>query len=147
MTKKIGYTTGVFDLFHIGHLNILRRAKHQCDHLIVGVNSDNLTKQYKGKTPIIKQEERLEIVSAIKYVDEADICDSLDKIKAWETYHYNVLFQGSDWQNSPLYLSTMSFLNKQGGEIVLFDYTQTTSSTLLTNVLELFVQHESTNLI
>ena len=104
MNKKIiGYTTGVFDLFHVGHLNILRQAKARCDYLIVGVCTDELTHRLKGKWPVISYEQRKKIVEAIKYVDEVVPETSPDKILAWENLHYDVLFKGGDARNKPLY--------------------------------------------
>ena len=100
---EIGYTTGVFDMFHIGHLNILRRAREQCDHLIVGVSTDDLVKSYKGKTPIIPFEDRIEIVKAIRYVDEVVPQTTMDKYAAWEKLRFNALFHGSDWKNTEMY--------------------------------------------
>ena len=97
---KIGYTTGVFDMFHIGHLNILRRAKEQCDYLIVGVSTDELVEHDKNKTPIISFEDRMKIVEAIKYVDEVvPQCDK-NKFAAWEKYHFHKMFVGSDWKGT-----------------------------------------------
>ena len=92
----IGYTTGVFDMFHIGHLNILRRAKEQCDYLIVGVSTDELVKSYKNKTPVIPFEERKAIIEAIKYVDKVVPQTSMDKFSAWQELKYNVIFHGDD---------------------------------------------------
>ena len=97
---KIGYTTGVFDMFHIGHLNILRRAKEQCDYLIVGVSTDELVRDYKNKTPIVPFEERKAIVDAIKYVDEVVPQTSMDKFEAWKKLHFNAIFHGDDWKGS-----------------------------------------------
>ena len=134
---RIGYTTGVFDLFHIGHLNILQKAKEQCRYLIVGINSDELTMQYKDKTPVIPIEERVKIVRSIKCVDEVSVRDSLDKVEAWKEFHYNAIFQGSDWVNSKAYPGAKLFLEGHGCDIVLFDYTVTTSSTLVMNTLKL----------
>ena len=100
---KVGYTTGVFDLFHIGHLNILRRAKEMCEYLIVGVSTDELVQEYKNKTPVIPFEERKAIVEAIKYVDEVVSQESMDKVKMWEKLKFDAVFHGDDWKNSKLY--------------------------------------------
>ena len=97
---KIGYTTGVFDLFHIGHLNVLKRAKEQCEYLIVGVSTDELVQNYKNKTPIIKFEERCAIVEAIKYVDKVVPQVDMDKLKAVKNLQADAVFVGSDWQGS-----------------------------------------------
>ena len=132
---KKGYTTGVFDLFHIGHLNIIRRAKEMCDYLIVGVSTDELVKSYKNKTPIIPYEERRSIVESIKYVDEVVQQSSLDKIAAQALYKFDVMFHGDDWENNPLYQETTEKFNEIGVEIVLFPYTVGTASTLLSEVL------------
>ena len=134
--NKIGYTTGVFDLFHIGHLNILRRAKEQCDYLIVGVSTDELVESYKNKKPIIPYEERRSIVEAIRYVDEVVPQTSLDKCEALERIGFDILFHGSDWKDSPLFLKAEQEFKKIGVDIVFFPYTQCTSSTLLTDVLK-----------
>lgn len=132
---KVGYTTGVFDMFHIGHLNLLKRAKERCDYLIVGVSTDDVVKGYKGKSPIISYEERFEIVEAIKYVDMAVPQDDMNKLRAWEKYHYDVIFHGSDWKNSPMYIKVEEDLKKVGVDVVFLPYTEGTSSTLLTNTL------------
>ena len=95
----IGYTTGVFDLFHIGHLNLLRKAKEQCDYLIVGVSVDDLV-LYKHKRAVIPFEERIEIVRQIKYVDEAVPQVNMDKMEAWRKYHFNKMFVGDDWKGT-----------------------------------------------
>ena len=132
----IGYTAGAFDLFHIGHLNLLKRSKEQCDYLIVGVTSDKLIESTKGHSPIIPFVERLEIVKQCKYVDEAVIQDDLDKVKAWEKYHYHILFSGDDWKTSPRWQGYERELSKRNAKVVYFPYTKTTSSTLLTKVLK-----------
>ncbi len=128
---KIGYTTGVFDLFHVGHLNILKRAKELCDYLIVGVSTDELVKEYKHKTPVIPFEERKEIVSAIKYVDEVYTQKNMNKFEAWEDLHFNVIFHGDDWKNSDLYKENEKKLSEVGVECVYFPYTKNISSTIL----------------
>ena len=131
----IGYTSGVYDLFHVGHLNILMSAKKHCDYLIAGVSTDELVAQYKNKKPVIPFEERVAILSAIKYVDEVVVQDTLDKIAAWHRYKYTLLFGGSDWETHAQIISVKQELEPQGVRIMLFPYTQTTSSTILTNAL------------
>lgn len=132
----IGYTAGAFDLFHIGHLNLLKRAKEQCDYLIVGVTTDELIKNTKKHSPIIPFEERIEIIKYCKLVDEVTIQDDLDKIKAWEKYHYNILFSGDDWKNTPRWEGYEKELEKRNAKVIYFPYTKTTSSTLLTKALQ-----------
>lgn len=131
----VGYTAGVYDLFHIGHLNLLRNAKKYCDKLIVGVSRDELVR-YKGKSPVIPLKERMEIVSAIKYVDEVCIQDNLDKTKAWEKLHYNILFVGDDWKGKSQWNEYEKFLKSKGAKVIYLPYTKTTSSTLITKTLK-----------
>jgi len=133
---KKGYTTGVFDLFHIGHLNILKKAKEQCEYLIVGVSTDELVKKYKNKDTVIPFEERKQIVEAIKCVDHVVPQNVLGKIEAHLHLKFDVLFQGSDWKNSPIYVETIKYLKNENVDIVLFPYTQGTSSTKLTRILD-----------
>lgn len=128
---KIGYTTGVFDLFHIGHLNILKKSKELCDYLIVGVSTDELVQEYKHKTPMIPYEERVAIVEAIKYVDKVVPQTSMDKFKAWEELHFDVMFHGNDWKNSSLYNEMEEKFQSVGVAMEYFEYTQNTSSTKL----------------
>ncbi len=135
MKYKVGYTTGVFDLFHIGHLNILQKAKEQCGYLIVGVSTDELVETYKNKKPVIPFEERKRIVEAIKYVDRVVPQESLDKKKAWEEWKFDVIFHGDDWKGSALYRETEQELGKCGVAIVYFPHTQGTSSTELAQKL------------
>lgn len=130
-----GYTAGVYDLFHIGHLNLLKNAKAKCDYLVVGITTDELVK-YKGKLPVINLEERMEIVKAIKYVDEVVVQDDLDKFKAWEKYHYDVLFVGDDWKGTDKWNEYERKLNLVGAKVCYLPYTKTTSSTLITKVLK-----------
>ncbi|ADU21354.1 adenylyltransferase/cytidyltransferase family protein [Ruminococcus albus] len=132
---KIGYTTGVFDMFHIGHLNILKRAKEQCEYLIVGVSTDELVAEYKHKKPIIPYEERSEIVNAIKYVDKVIPQTSMDKLIAWEELHFDALFHGSDWKGSNMYDEIEAKLKTVGSEMVFLPHTDGTSSTLLSEKL------------
>lgn len=135
MNKIIGYTAGVFDLFHIGHLNLLKRAKENCDFLIVGVNSDSLVKQYKNKTPIIPEKERLEIIDSLKFVDKVVLVKNRDKLDAYNKYKFNRIFVGDDWKNHPSYLEAEKQLKPYNVDFMFFPYTQNTSSTLIRKVL------------
>ena len=136
MDKKIvGYTAGVFDLFHIGHLNILRKAKENCDFLIVAVSTDELCQEYKGKTPVICYKERAAIVEAIKYVDMVVPQENRDKLAALEKYNFDKMFVGDDWKGSELFNSLEPKFKEKGAEIVYFPYTQGTSSTFLKETL------------
>lgn len=132
----VGYTTGVFDLFHVGHLNILKRAKEHCDYLIVGVSTDELVEKYKAHKPVIPFEERVQIVEAIKYVDKVVPQTEMDKMEAWKQYHFNKLFHGDDWKDSELYNRMKVALGEVGVEIVYFPYTKTTSSTIITETIK-----------
>jgi len=129
--KIIGYTTGVFDMFHIGHLNILRRAKEQCDYLIVGVSTDELVLHDKNKKPVIPFKDRCEIVKAIRYVDE--VIPQIDKNKfgAWKNLHFNKMFVGSDWQGTPQWNEFEKQFAPVNVEIVYLSHTNGISSTIL----------------
>lgn len=131
---KIGYTTGVFDLFHIGHLNILRRAKGMCDFLIVGVSTDDLV-AYKNKRAVIPFEERIQIVEAISVVDQAVPQYNMNKFEAWEKYRFDAMFVGDDWKNTERWKEIENQFNKINVDIVYFPYTRGTSSTLINEVL------------
>jgi len=133
----IGYTAGVYDLFHIGHLNILKKAKERCDYLIVAVTSDKVA-MYKNKSPFIPEKERMEIVSAIKYVDRVVLQEDLDKVNAWHKYHYDVLFVGSDWQGTDKWNQYESVLKELGARVCYLPYTKTTSSTILQKTIHNF---------
>jgi glycerol-3-phosphate cytidylyltransferase len=136
-TKKIiGYTTGVFDMFHIGHLNVIRKAKEECDYLIVGVSTDELVQVEKNKTPVIPYEERAEIVSSLKYVDKVVPQIDKNKFKAWERYHFDKMFVGSDWKGSPQWEKFEEQLSPYGVEIVYLPHTDGISSTKLTGVIK-----------
>ena len=130
----IGYTSGVYDLFHVGHLNLLKNAKGLCDKLIVGVSVDELV-AYKHKRAVIPFQERLEIVRSIKYVDTAIPQDDLDKFKMWEKLHFDVLFVGDDWFKSERWQEMEKKFDEVGVRVVYFPYTKGTSSTLLTEAL------------
>mgnify|MGYP001034322627 CR=1 FL=1 len=131
---KVGYTAGVFDMFHIGHLNILKRAKEQCEFLIVGVTTDELV-SYKNKQAIIPHEERMAIVESIKYVDKVVPQENMDKMQAWEKYKFDVMFVGSDWKGTDKWNEFERQFGEVGVDIVYFPYTQGTSSTQLREVL------------
>jgi glycerol-3-phosphate cytidylyltransferase len=134
--KIIGYTTGVYDMFHIGHLNIIKKAKELCDYLIVGVSTDELVQAEKGKTPIIPFEERKQIIASLKYVDEVvPQCDK-DKFGAFKKYHFNKMFVGSDWQGTEAWKKFEEQLNPYGVEIVYLPHTDGISSTKLTQIVK-----------
>jgi len=131
----IGYTTGVFDLFHVGHLNILKNAKLMCDKLIVGVTTDELVKQKLRKT-VIPFEERIEIVCNIRYVDTVVPQENWDKYEAWERYKFDIMFVGDDWFQSPRFKDVEKKLSKKDVKVIYFPYTKGSSSTLINEVLE-----------
>lgn len=134
---KIGYTTGVFDMFHIGHLNILRRAKEQCNHLIVGVTTDELCFKRKNKYPIIRQDERKAIVAAIRYTDEVVDQSDMNKINAVKNLHADVVFVGSDWKGTPAWNKYETDFAAIGCTVVYLDHTDGISSTILRNKINL----------
>ncbi len=133
--KIIGYTTGVYDLFHIGHLNLLKRAKLECDYLIVGVTTDDLCQQRKGKKPIIPFLERMEIVEHITFVDEVVPQENMDKMQAWQNLKFDKMFVGDDWKDSDKWNQLEADFAKVGVEIVYFPYTPHTSSSQLRQVI------------
>lgn len=127
----IGYTSGVFDMFHIGHLNILRRAKEKCDYLIVGVSTDEVVQSYKNKTPIIPYEQRAAIVAAIRYVDEVVPQVSMDKLEFLKKRHFDIMFHGDEWKGTVLYNKYEKEFEKYGAKIVYIEHTDGISSSLL----------------
>lgn len=131
----IGYTSGVYDLFHIGHLNLLKNAKTLCDKLIVGVSSDELV-AYKNKKAVINHQERMEIVRSIKHVDAVVPQNDMDKFKMWERLKFDIMFVGDDWFNSPKWKELDKQFKKVGVKIIYFPYTQNTSSTLINDTLK-----------
>ncbi len=135
---KVGYVAGVFDLFHIGHLNLIRRAKERCDYLIVGVLTDELVMHFKTNPPYIPFEERIEIVAACRYVDKAVGVDftNIDKLAAWELYRFDCLFSGDDYVNNESWIIDRKRLNQVGSDIQFFPYTKTTSSTQIKNAMK-----------
>ena len=132
---KIGYTTGVFDMFHIGHLNILKKAKEKCEYLIVGITTDQLSMQRKNKKPIICEEERVAIVEAIRYVDRVELQEDMDKISAVKKYGADVVFVGSDWKGTPSWNEYEKQFAEVGCEVVYLDHTDGISSSILRNKL------------
>jgi glycerol-3-phosphate cytidylyltransferase len=131
----IGYTTGVFDLFHVGHLNILRNARAMCDRLIVGVSIDELV-SYKGKKSVIPFEERIEIVRSCKYVDVAVAQKNMDKMEAHDRYRFNLMFVGDDWFKTEKWNEISNGLEEKGVRLIYFPYTDTTSSSLINETLK-----------
>ena len=127
----IGYTTGVFDMFHIGHLNILRRAKEKCDYLIVGVSTDDVVESYKHHRPIIPYEQRAAIVEAIKYVDEVVPQTTMDKTVFLREHHFDVMFHGDEWKGTELYNHYEEEFAKYGARIEYLTHTEGISSTML----------------
>ena len=127
----VGYTQGAFDMFHIGHLNLLKNAKAQCEKLIVGVNTDALIENYKNKHTVICEQDRLEIVKSIRYVDDVILVDTLDKSEIWDSIHFDAVFIGSDWMGNERWLNTERALAKEGAQVVYLTYTEGVSSTIL----------------
>lgn len=132
---KIGYSSGVFDMFHVGHLNILQRAKEKCEYLIVGVSTDEVVISYKHKTPIIPFQDRMAIVKAIRYVDEVVPQDTMDKMKMWNKVHFDVMFHGDEWKGTPLYNKYEEEFAKVGVKIEYLSHTEGISSTILRDKL------------
>ena len=131
---KIGFTQGTYDMFHIGHLNLINHAKEYCDYLIVGVNSDKLVEEYKNKIPVINEEERREIVANIKAVDKCVITTTLDKLDALSLYHFDAIFIGDDWKGNSRWEKTKEDLAEKGVDLVFLPHTEGVSSTALRTV-------------
>lgn len=134
---RIGYAAGAFDLFHVGHLNILRHAKSQCDYLIAGVVSDEICEATKGVRPVIPLMERLEIVRSLACVDRAVAETNLDKMDTWRELGFNVFFKGDDWRGTAKGRALEQSFARVGVEVVYFPYTVHTSSTALRRTLEI----------
>ena len=130
---NIGYTNGVFDLFHIGHLNFLKSAKEHCDYLIVAVCEDNLAFEHKGKYPIIPVKERMELLAGIKYVDKVVIQTTTDRIAEWNKYHFDVIFHGIDGKEWDIQNGYFASLNKIGVKSIYFDRPSNISTTQIIN--------------
>ncbi|CAI3804892.1 adenylyltransferase/cytidyltransferase family protein [Pseudarthrobacter sp. MM222] len=137
MTVRIGYASGVYDLFHIGHLNLLKHARQNCDYLIAGVVSADSTMRQKSKEPVVPLHERLEIVRNIRLVDEVVVDDFVDKVDAWRAFGFNVFFKGDDWRGTEKGLRLEAGMQEVGVEVVYFPYTVHTSSTMLRRALNL----------
>lgn len=131
----VGYTTGVFDLFHVGHVNLLRNARSLCDKLIVGVSVDELV-MYKGKKPVIKYSDRVEVVRSCRYVDMVVPQFDMDKIDAFKRYKFDLMFVGDDWYKSDKWISIENELIGCGVKLIYFPYTKGVSSTLINNTLD-----------
>lgn len=136
MSKRVGYAGGAFDLFHVGHLNILKHARSQCDYLIAGVVSDELLELTKGRTPIVPLAERLEIVRHISFVDKAVAETRLDKLDTWRAVGFDMYFKGDDWKGTERGLRLEREFAAVGVELVYFPYTMSTSSTSLRRALD-----------
>lgn len=126
---KIGYTDGVFDLFHVGHLNMISTAKENCDYLIVGVHGDDVVKEYKKRFPIINESDRKRIIESIKGVDKAVINTFRDKLKLWELYHFDVVFIGDDWKGTERWNNFERVLGEVGVDVIYVPYTKGISTT------------------
>lgn len=135
---KVGYVAGVFDLFHLGHLNLVRNAKSKCDYLIAGVLDDDTVIHYKGKAPFIPHKERMEIMEACKYVDKVVPVnlETNPRMVAWNLYHFDCFFSGNDYEGNPVWEEERRQLNKVGSDIYFFPYTKSTSSTQIKRALK-----------
>lgn len=134
---KVGYATGVFDLFHIGHLNLLKRAKENCDFLVVGVTTDEEVHRVKKQKPFISYKERAKIVEELKCVDRVVPEKSVDKIKAWEDLHFNVIFKGDDWRGTDKWNKLEEEFAARGVVVIYFPYTDSTSSTKIKEMINM----------
>jgi len=132
----VGYASGVFDMFHVGHLNILRRARDHCRTLVVGVATDEFIEELKGARPVIPLAERCEIISALRIVDEVVIDRSADKRLVWAERHFDVIFKGDDWKDTSRGSRLERDMSQLGVEVVYFPYTLHTSSTRLRAYLD-----------
>lgn len=135
-----GYVPGVFDMFHVGHLNIVRAARQHCDHLIVGVVADDVVEHVKGRPPVVPLGERMEIVGALRDVHDVIVDTHADKFDAWQEVRFDVIFKGDDWRGTPKGLKLERDLAAVGARIHYFPYTRHTSSTHLRRALDDVVQ-------
>ena len=139
MGRRVGYAPGVYDQFHVGHLNILRPARSQCDHLIAGVVSDEMALLAKGRAPVVPLQERLEIVRGVRYVDQAVAEVVPEKLETWEQVGFDVIFKGDDWRGTPRGDKLERDFARVGVEVAYFPYTRHTSSTKLREALDLLM--------
>lgn len=138
----VGYAPGVYDVFHVGHLNILKHARSRCDYLVAGVLTDEVA-AWKGRSPIVPLIERLEIVRSVRYVDEVVVDHHLDKIKSWHEFPFDVMFKGDDWRGTPKAEHWERTLGEVGARVVYFPYTAHTSSTTLRQLIsDRILDHE-----
>ena len=128
---EVGYVPGGFDMFHIGHLNILRAARARCEHLVVGVTTDEVLAAMKGRPPVVPHAERMEILSNFRFVDDVVPDVSADKRVAWRAHPFDVLFKGTDWMGTPKGDRLEAELREVGARVVYLPYTPSTSSTML----------------
>ena len=128
---KIGYNQGTYDMLHIGHLNLLRQAKEQCERLIVGINSDKLVQEYKSKTPVVNEYDRMEIVKELRCVDGVLLCETLKKTTMWQKLHFDAIFIGNDWKGNARWQQTERDLAPLGADVVYLKHTAGISSSLL----------------
>ncbi|MEU4683077.1 adenylyltransferase/cytidyltransferase family protein [Streptomyces xinghaiensis] len=140
MTHTVGYAPGVYDLFHVGHLNILRHARARCDYLIAGVVSDEMAELAKGRTPVVPLVERLEIIRSIRFVDAAFVETVPDKLETWQQVRFDKIFKGDDWRGTPKGDQLEQDFATVGVEVVYFPYTVHTSSTQLRRALDTLAQ-------
>ncbi|MBQ0985043.1 adenylyltransferase/cytidyltransferase family protein [Streptomyces sp. F63] len=136
MTHTVGYAPGVYDLFHVGHLNILRHARSRCDYLIAGVVSDEMAERAKGRVPVVPLVERLEIIRSIRFVDAAFVETVPDKLETWQQVRFDKIFKGDDWRGTPKGDQLERDFATVGVEVVYFPYTVHTSSTQLRRALD-----------
>ena len=128
---KVGYTDGVYDLFHIGHLNMIQTAKQNCEYLIVGMHGDAVVEEYKHRRPIVNENDRKRIIEAIKGVDRTEINRFRDKLKLWELYHFDVIFIGDDWKGTDRWNQFEKILAEVNVDVVYVPYTKGISTTEL----------------
>lgn len=135
MNRVVGYVPGAWDMFHIGHLNIIKHAREHCDWLIVGVVTDESVIRVKGKEPMVPLADRVAIVREIALVDDVVVDDSTDKVQMWQRLHFDVVFKGDDWKGTPKGDRLEAGMASVGARVVYFPYTRETSSTAIRRLL------------